>query len=232
MQAKWRSRKNKIKKLKRADGSWCDAPREMKSMAQDFFVDLFTTDPEVCPPQLLCHVEPKINEVMNEDLHKEFSEKEISDTMFQMGPLKAPSPDGLPAQFYQRHWDIVGKDIVMAAQKFFYDGVLPDGVNDTAIVLILKGSNPKELKEFRSTSLCNVIYTLISKCIVNRLWVLLDEIISPEQSSFVPFRRITDNALIAFECGHEIQRNNGRRGDFYVYKLDLSKAYDRVDWDF
>jgi hypothetical protein len=48
----------------------------------------------------------------------------------------------------------------------------------------------------------------------------------------VPSRRITDNALITFECIHEIQRNNAIRGNFYAYKLDLSKAYDRVDWGF
>jgi hypothetical protein len=160
------------------------------------------------------------------------SEKEISDAMFQMRPLKAPGPDGFSAWFYQRHWDIVNKGIVAATQKFFYEGVLPDWVNDTAIVLILKGSNPEELKEFRPISLCNMIYKLISKCIVNRLRGLLDEIISPEQSAFVPSRHITDNALIVFECVHEIQRNNSRRGDFYAYKLDLSKAYDRVDWGF
>jgi hypothetical protein len=88
MQAKWRSRKNKIKKLKRADGSWCDAPNKLKSMAWDFFVDLFTADPEVCPRRVLCHVEPKINQVMNEDLCKEFSEKEISDAMFLMGVVE------------------------------------------------------------------------------------------------------------------------------------------------
>jgi hypothetical protein len=74
---------------------------------------------------------------------------------------------------------------VAATQRFFCDGVLPDGVNDTAIVLIPKGNNPEELKEFRLISLCNVIYKLISKCIVNRLWVILDDVVSPEQSVFV-----------------------------------------------
>jgi hypothetical protein len=54
----------------------------------------------------------------------------------------------------------------------------------------------------------------------------LNEVISPEQSAFVPSRRITNNALIAFECVHAIQKSNGRRGDYCAYKLDLSKAYD------
>ena len=43
---------------------------------------------------------------------------------------------------------------------------------------------------------------------------------------------ITDNALIVFECIHTINSSRDDRGNFCAYKLDLSKAYDRVDWDF
>ena len=71
---------------------------------------------------------------------------------------------------------------------------------------------------------------MISKCSVNRLRPILDNIISVEQSAFVVGRLITDNALISFECIHAIQRDSGQ--DFCAYKLDLSKAYDRIDWGF
>jgi hypothetical protein len=66
----------------------------------------------------------------------------------------------------------------------------------------------------------------------NRLRPVLDEIISPSQSAFIPGRMITDNALMAFECIYALQTNNNKAGEFCAYKLDLSKAYDRVDWTF
>jgi hypothetical protein len=126
----------------------------------------------------------------------------------------------------------VKNDVVVETREFFLDEVMSEGINDTSIVLIPKGNELEELTDFRPISICNVIYELISKCIVNRLRVILYEIINPKQSAFVPSRRITDNTLIAFECAHEIQRTNGRRGDFCAYKLDLLKAYDRVNWGF
>jgi hypothetical protein len=57
---------------------------------------------------------------------------------------------------------------------------MPEVINDTTIVLIPKGTEPEELKDFRPIRLCNVIYKLISKCIVNRFRGILDEIISSE----------------------------------------------------
>jgi hypothetical protein len=43
---------------------------------------------------------------------------------------------------------------------------------------------------------------------------------------------ITDNALIAFECIHALQNGSNNVGKFCAYKLDLMKAYDRVDWNY
>jgi hypothetical protein len=141
-EAKWRARKNKVRRLKRADGSWTEAPNEMKEMVVGFFEDLYIVDNEVNPDLVLPHVEPKVTQDMNDDLCKDFSEKEISDAMFQMGPLKVLGLD----RFYQKHWGIVKIDVVAAMQKFFLDGVLPEGINDTAIVLIPKDNDSEELK--------------------------------------------------------------------------------------
>jgi hypothetical protein len=100
------------------------------------------------------------------------------------------------------------------------------------VVLIPKIDNPMELKDFRPIGLCNVIYKAVSKCLVNRLRPLLGDITSENQSAFIPGRMIMDNALLAFECLYYMEQGNSINSDFCAYKLDLSKAYDRVDWSF
>ena len=166
---------------------------------------------------------------MNDVLCAPFSIQEVSDAPFHIGPLKAPGTYGFPARFYQRNWAVLKSAAVL---ETFKSGVMPEGVNDTAIVLIPKVPFPKELKDFRPISLCNVIYKIVSKCLVNRLRPLLTELISENLSAFIPGRLISDNSIIIFECIHYIQALKQNSPTACAYKLDLSKAYDRVDWDF
>jgi hypothetical protein len=126
----------------------------------------------------------------------------------------------------------VGTDVIKGVKQFFESAHMPPGVNDTMIVLLPKKDEPELLKDFRPISLCNVIYKVVAKCLVNRLRPLLQEIIAPMQSAFIPGRLITDTALIAFECLHDIRNGNNRCKGFGAYKLDLTKAYDRVDWGY
>ena len=97
---------------------------------------------------------------------------------------------------------------------------------------IPKVKTPETMQQLRPISLCNVIYKVCSKVLANRLKPLLDDIISPYQSAFVPGRLISDNSLLAYEISHCLK---GRRRGFVGYsafELDMSKAYDRVEWGF
>jgi hypothetical protein len=76
------------------------------------------------------------------------------------------------------------------------------------------------LKDSRPISLCNVIYKVVSKFLVNRLRPLLQGIISPMHRAFILDRLITDNALIAFECLHAIHNDSNDCKRFGAYKLD------------
>jgi hypothetical protein len=230
--AVWRARKNYIKKLKDDEGRWQDVPSEMERMATSYFKELFKKDPSLNANNLTSLFQEKVSADMNDDLCKDFSDEEIGDALFQIGPLKAPGTDGFPARFFQRNWATLKAGIINGVKLFFLTGNMPEGVNDTAIVLIPKVDFPETMKDFRPISLCTVIYKIIAKCLVNRLRPILGDLISANQSAFVPGRLITDNAFIAFECLHFMDHNDNVDKNFCAYKLDLSKAYDRVDWGF
>lgn len=213
---------------------WCleRGQKEIHEMTNAFFQKLYDREDEVNPHEILELVSERVSTDLNSLLTKPFSALEVSEALFQIGPLKAPGPDDILARFYQRNWEVLREDMVKGVLNFFDTGIMPEGINDTVIVLIPKGKDPQSLKDYRPISLCNVIYKVVSKCLVNRLRPILDGIISETQSAFIPGRMITDNAIIAFECFHKIQHCQNAQDTYCAYKLDLGKAYDMVDWTF
>lgn len=86
------------------------------------------------------------------------------------------------------------------------------------------------MKDLRPISLCNVIYKIVSKVLCNRMKSVLPGLVNLAQSAFVAGRSIQDNILIAFEVIHMMKnKRRGKSGDVAL-KIDISKAYDKVDW--
>ena len=109
---------------------------------------------------------------------------------------------------------------------------LPHPVNHTFITLIPKTKNPEYVTQFHPISLCNVLYKIFSKVLANRLKSILPTIVTEHQSAFTKDRLISNNILVAFETLHGLQKYNSDSLGFMALKLDMSKAYDRVEWIF
>lgn len=121
-----------------------------------------------------------------------------------MSPMKALGSDGAHALFFQNYWKILGNDIVTTCLNVLNNGEDVKYLNKIFISLIPKRDDPKYPLDFRPISLCNVIYKTIAKTLANRMNKVLDAIISPNQSTFIPGRLITDNVIMGFECIHAI----------------------------
>lgn len=157
---------------------------------------------------------------------------EVKEALFEIHPLKARGPDGLPGLFFQNYWSVIGADVSALILDILNNNKDPSVINNTHIALIPKCKNPSRAKDFRPISLCNVVMKVVTKVIEDRIKSFLSEVIDVEQSAFVKRRLITDNAFVAMECFHWMKKKTkGKKGAMAI-KLDISKAYDRVEWPF
>ncbi|KAM2144184.1 hypothetical protein ACFX1R_047895 [Malus domestica] len=234
LRASNRKRKNTIKGLRDAQGVWQDSRAGIQSMVVGYFQNIFHSRGVLdnAVQEVITAYSQWVTPEMNAELLKPYSEEEVSVALFQMHPSKAPGSDGMPPLFFQTFCHVVKHDVVNAIRSFLTSGRVLREACFTHVVLIPKVNQPQEMSQLRPISLCNVIYKIGPKVIANRLKKFFNVIISPHQSAFVPERLIFYNTLVATEIGHFLHNKRwGREGSFAL-KLDLSKAYDRVEWNF
>jgi hypothetical protein len=78
--------------------------------------------------------------------------------------------------------------------------------------------------KIKPISLCNVLYKIVSKVIVNRLKVMLLHIISPYYSAFIPRGLIANNISVAYETLHSMHNRLWGKKSYMAIKIDMRKA--------
>ncbi|KAL9680155.1 hypothetical protein QQ045_018033 [Rhodiola kirilowii] len=147
-------------------------------------------------------VPSKLNDEMRTELTRPYSDTEVREAVFQMFSTKAPGLDGFSSLFYQRSWNLIKVKVSKQIISMINSGLLEEGVNKTLITLIPK---------IEENPACHHIR---------------------ESRSFCPRKIISDNIIAAQELIHYIRTRSRQKVGFFALKLDISKAYDRVEWDF
>ncbi|XP_062104354.1 uncharacterized protein LOC133815539 [Humulus lupulus] len=163
-------------------------------------------------------------------LIKPFTFKEVKTAMFNIKTIKSPGPDRFGAGFYKSLWSNIGKEVASAVLEFFDLGHIPKRLNSTILALIPKVTQPSNASEYRPIACCNTLYKCISKMLCNKLIPILPKVVNQNQGAFVKNRSIAHNILILQDLlkGYNRKRVSPR----CLMKIDLSKSYDSIDWNF
>lgn len=149
-----------------------------------------------------------------------------------MGDNKAPGPNGMTVEFFKSYWHLVGADISRLALSFLNGNNSLAEINNTFVVLIPKVVDPTCTKDFCLISLCNVFFKIISKAMTIRLQGVLPSLICDSQLSFVASKKIFDSAIVAYETFNVIKNKRSRKIGQMALKLDMSKSYNGLEWDY
>jgi len=226
-----RKKKNSLSRLMNSAGDWVEG-EAMRPVVLEYYEQIFHSGGSVLHEAFFSSIATRVSQADNELLLRPFASEEVKAALFSMFPDKAPGPDGMNPGFFQHYWDVVGVDVTAFVINCLNSCSFPPGLNDTNVVLIPKKQVPEKVSDLRPIALCNVVYKVMAKVIANRMKHLLDNIISESQSVFVPNRLITDNILVAAEVGHFLNRKQCGLVGWGALKLDMAKAYDRMEWPF
>lgn len=149
-----------------------------------------------------------------------------------MHPDKSAGNNGFSPIFFQHYWELNGVEIFDCCREWLKEFTFPSDLNNRTLVLIPKKENAERMSDLRPIALCNVLYKILAKVLTKRLKVILPGLILEKQSTFVLRRNISDSVLVAYKMIHFMKRKNKGQDGEVALKLDISKAYDRMNWQY
>jgi hypothetical protein len=227
LRANGRRRKNFIERLSCGNG-WALSHNDKQILIQDHFESIMTDPPPRTRDFSWAHFQFPTTDFSSFD--KPFTYEEIWQAIRQMPQNKAPGPDGFTGLFFRACWETIRADIVAAVNSVYnlrchHLNLL----NKANIILLPKKDGAESIRDFRPISLVHGIEKLIMKILALHLAPLTCHLISNGQSAFIKKRSIHDNFLYVRNLTRKFHRN---KTSVLLFKLDISKAFDSVRWDY
>ncbi len=226
---KFRSKQSIIRKIKDEDREFIGQERVTEGIT-NFYSNLYRKAelPEVEDDSFfdLC---PKLSETNKLALDKEISIEEMYKAL-KSCQESAPGPDGIPYKVYKVFWKEISGILKESWDFSNESGELPHSHKESVIVIIPKeGKNPDDIKNWRPITLSNCDAKIITKALAMRVNPVLESIIDPSQTAYVPGRSVMDNIrsnkfLKAYCRSNKISA--------LLTSLHAKKAFDSVDYKY
>nr|GEX62972.1 RNA-directed DNA polymerase, eukaryota [Tanacetum cinerariifolium] len=197
-----RKRANLSIKRIMVDGEWVDDPIRVKEEFRTHFATRFQA-PDANRCRLDFRSPNRLSLEQASDLESLVTNEEIRSAVWGCGEDKSHGPDGFTFDFFRKFWSIIGPDFCLAVEWFVSD--------------------------YRPISLIGSLYKVVTKVLATRLSLVISDLISDVQTTFLPNRQILDGPFIINEllswCNHYEEQT-------MLFKVDFAKAYDSVRWDY
>ncbi|KAJ0435087.1 putative RNA-directed DNA polymerase [Helianthus annuus] len=210
------------------DGSWITDAKEIKDKFMAAFKEKFK-EPISSRARIGMDGFKSLTEDEKKRLIEQFKEEEIINAIWECGGDKAPGPDGITFTVIKTYWEDLKSSIMEMMQQFIIHGLIHHSCSSSFISLILKVNDPMVFSDFRPISLIGVVNKIISKVLANRVKKVLNSVVSSSQSAFITGRNIIDGPLIVNEIVGWAKR---MKKEVFVFKADIEKAYDTLNWKF
>lgn len=143
----------------------------------EFFSNLFKGDDLINIDECCNSLNCKIHANIIADLIRPYNREDVLHALLSMSPTKTPGLDGFNALFFQKFWDVVGDNLSSMVLGILNDCQNPVDINHTYFTLIPKVPRATCPSQYRPISLCNVAMKIVTKCIANRLKLVLPDIL-------------------------------------------------------
>ncbi|XP_062107185.1 uncharacterized protein LOC133818358 [Humulus lupulus] len=229
---KVRRQQNTIYSIRDQNGNWVDNQEGVIKAFLEFYDSLLgsKTEDRTRVHKRIVQEGALISQSQANWLVRDYTSEEVEAALKSIPNDKAPGLDGYNSAFFKDTWEITGKEVKEAILSFLNTGKLLKEINATTVTLVPKAICPESVNDYRPIACCNVIYKIATKMICNRLREILPDIISENQSGFVKGRKIAHNIMICQDMVRGYDRRSAKSA--CLFKIDLQKAYDTLDWDF
>ena len=179
---------------------------------------------------LLNSITSKLSDRQRDVLDKPLSIQELHSALLSMKKGRSPGSNGFTSSFFRHFWDVVGIFLFRAVNEGLQNGTAILSHCESVVTLIPKQGKPRDLlKGWRPISLLNVDFKIISSAIANRLKMVMDDLISPTQTAYIPGRFIGENSRLTYDVIEHV-RHTSSTG--IIMAVDFEAAFDTVSWEF
>ena len=220
-----------IQCIKTPDGRTLESPRDICGEFREHLQKRFTREEGLSEQEFTSYLAdfPRLGACEATSCEGPVTECEIIEALKKVGSNRSPGLDGLPYEVYLRMSHLFVPILEAVFNHWFDQGAIPGQVTKGLITLLWKDKEVRDdLDSYRPITLLNTELKVLAKVLSNRLRLVIEDLVGPEQTFGVPGRSIQDNLHLVRTVLEGIEDDKGSA----LITLDQSKAFDRVDHRF